>query len=112
MTVAMYFPPPKSMYEEANTFPLEVDGGLVTFTKAFKHLCSLVSNSLDDSAEVDTRFKSASAAFSTLRPQLFGCKSVKLRHKKGAYEGLVIGLLLYGSYSWSLTQELTTEACA
>ena len=105
-TEAMYFPPPRSSYEDANTLPLEVDGGLVTFTRAFKYLGSIISSNLDDSAEVDSRIKSASAAFASLRSQLFGCKNVKLAHKKGAYEGLVLGLLLYGSESWSLTQEL------
>ena len=105
-TEAMYFPPPRSSYEDANTLPLEVDGGVVTFTQAFKYLGSLVTSNLDDSAEVDARIRSASAAFASLRVQLFGCKAVKLTHKKSAYEGLVLGLLLYGSESWSLTQEL------
>ena len=105
-TEAMYFPPPRSSYEDANTLPLEVDGGAVTFTQAFKYLGSLVTSNLDDSAEVDARIRAASAAFALLRVQLFGCKAVKLVHKKSAYEGLVLGLLLYGSESWSLTQEL------
>ena len=48
----------------------------------------------------------AEAAFASLRVQLFGCNAVKLVYKKSAYEGLVLGLLLYGSESWSLTQEL------
>ncbi len=77
----MYFPHPKSLYQDTNTLPLEVDGGLTALAKAFKYLGSLVSISLDDSAEVDARIKSASAAFVQLRPQLYGprCKSVKLK---------------------------------
>ena len=55
---------------------------------------------------MDTRIKSASASFASLRVQLFSSKYVKLVHKKSAYEGLVLGLLLCGSESWSLTQEL------
>jgi hypothetical protein len=88
-TEAMFFPPPRCLYEDANTLPLEVDGGLVTFTRAFKYLGSLVTSNLDDSAEVDTRIKSASASFASLRVQLFSSKYVKLVHKKSAYEGLV-----------------------
>ncbi len=93
-TEAMYFSPPRSSYEDANTLPLKVDGGVVTFTQAFKYFGSLVTSNLVDSAEVDDRIRFASAAFASLRVQLFGCKAVKMTHKKGAYEGLVLGLLL------------------
>ncbi len=48
----------------ANILPFEVDGGLVTFAKAFNKLSSLVSSSLDDS---DALFRSASAALVSLR---------------------------------------------
>jgi hypothetical protein len=51
----MYFPPPRSSYEDANTLPLEVDGGVETFTQAFKYLGSLVTSNLDDSAEARGR---------------------------------------------------------
>ncbi len=74
----------------------------MTFTQAFKYLGSLVTSNLrdywsqvgDDLAEVDARIRSAYAAFTSLRVQLFGCKAFKLTHKKSAYEGLVLGLLL------------------
>ncbi len=91
--------------------PLKVDGGVVPFTQAFEHLGSLVTNNLDDSAEVDDSMRSAPAALASLRVQLFGCKVVKSANKNDAsagayYVNLVLGLLLYGSESWSLTQEL------
>ena len=105
-TEAMYFPPPRTSYQDANTLPLEIDGGVVTFTQSFKYLGSLLSSNMDDTADVEARVKAASAAFASLKPQLFGSKNVKLAYKTRAYEGLVLGLLLYGSEAWSLTQEL------
>ena len=33
-TEAMYFPPPQQLYQDANTLPLEIDGGCVTFTQS------------------------------------------------------------------------------
>ncbi len=71
-TKAMYFPPPRSSSEDASTLPIKVDGGAVTFTQSFKYLESLVTSNLDDSAEVDARIRAASAAFASLRVQLFG----------------------------------------
>lgn len=103
---AMYFPSPRSAYQEANTSPLDVDGGLVSFTQEFKYLGSIVTSNLDDTAEVEARVKSAAAAFASLRPQFFGSKLVRPPLKRNAYEGLVLGLLLYGSEAWSLTQNL------
>ncbi len=73
-TEATYFPQPRSSYEDANTLPFEVDGGAVTFSQAFKYLGNLVTSNLDYSAEEDARFNAASAAFASLRIQLFGCK--------------------------------------
>ena len=42
------FSAPKGSYEDANTLPLEVDGGVVTLTQAFKYLWSLVTRNLAD----------------------------------------------------------------
>ena len=69
----------------------------MTFTQLFKYLGILLSSNLDDTADVEARVKAASAAFASLKPQLFGSKNVKLAYKTRAYEGLVLGLLLYGS---------------
>ncbi len=81
----------------------------MTFTQAFKYPGSLATSNLDDSAELDAIIRSAPAVFASLRIQLFGCNDVKLAHKTIAYDGLVLGLLLYGSESWRLRKELRTK---
>jgi len=105
-TEAMYFPPAQSPYQDANTLPLDVDGGIVTFTQTFKYLGSLLTSDLCDSIEVDARIRSASAAFASLRQQFLSSKNIKPSHKARTYESLILGLLLYGSETWSLTNEL------
>lgn len=105
-TEAMYFPPPQQLYQDANTLPLEIDGGCVTFTQSFKYLGSVLTSDLDDSTEVEARIKSASAAFASMRSQLFSSRYVKPAHKAQTYESIVLGLLLYGSETWSLTEKL------
>ena len=66
----------------------------------------MLTFNLDDSAEVDAGVKSASAAFESLRKQLFGSKYIKLAYKTKAHEILVLGLLLYGCEAWRMTLEL------
>ena len=53
-TEAMYFPPPKSAYDQADTTQLNIDGGHVHFTKQFKYLGSILSSNLKDDDEIDS----------------------------------------------------------
>ena len=96
--------PPKQLYQDANTLPLEIDGGCVTFTQSFKYLDSILTSDLKDSTEVEARIKSASAAFASMRLQLFSSKYVKPAHKAQTYESIVLGLLLYGSGNMELVK--------
>ena len=102
-------PPPFQLCQDANTLQLEIDGGCVTFTQSFKYLGSILTSDLDDSTEVEARIKSASAAFASMRLQSFSSKYVKPAHKAQTYESIVMGLLLYGSETWSLTEQLKTR---
>ena len=45
---AMYFPLPKSAYDQADTTPLKIDGGHVHFTKRFKYLGSILYSNMKD----------------------------------------------------------------
>jgi hypothetical protein len=86
-TEAMYFPPPKSAYDQADTTPLNIDGGHVHFTKRFKYLGSILSSNLKDDDEIDARIKAGSAAFASVRKQFFGSRQIRAAHKRSAYEG-------------------------
>jgi hypothetical protein len=81
----------------------------VTFTQAFKYLGILATSNLDDFAEVVARIRAATAAFKRGELRLAQGTALRLCQagpQKKTYEGLVIGLVLYGSESWSLTQDL------
>ena len=64
-TEAMYFPPPRADYSNADTSRFDTrnaDGfttGFVDFTKEFKYLGSIIDSSLTSDADVDMRIKAA-----------------------------------------------------
>ena len=53
--------------------------------------------------EVDARIKAAGAAFASASKKFFTSKQIPLTHKKIAYEGLILSILLYGSECWALS---------
>jgi hypothetical protein len=61
---------------------------------------------MKDESEVELRIKSAQGAFSAIRTQFFSAKGIKNSHKKTAYEGLILSILLFGCESWSLPKLL------
>jgi hypothetical protein len=109
-TEAMFFPPPGVRYEDADTSPILIDigedTGEIPFTPVFKLLGSTLACNLKDDSEVELRIKSAQGAFSAIRTQFFSAKGIKNSHKKTAYEGLILSILLYGCESWSLPKLL------
>jgi hypothetical protein len=72
-TEAMYFPPPRRLYFDADTSRLDVPDqlgnpvGFIDFTTEFKYLGSIVHHSLTSDADVDKRIRSVSAAFRALK---------------------------------------------
>ena len=85
-TEAMYFPPPRAEYTEADTTRIDVldtsgvPVGFVDFTKEFKYLGSIVHYSPSSEADVDKRIKSATAAFGALK-NVFTNKHLDLKLK-------------------------------
>jgi hypothetical protein len=69
---AMYFPPPRRLYSDADTSRLDVLGylgnpvGFIDFTMKLKYLGSIVHRYLTSDADADERIRSASAAFGAL----------------------------------------------
>jgi hypothetical protein len=104
-TEAMFFPPPGVKYEDADLSPIAVHDGEITFTKTFKLLGSMLAYDLKDNEAIECRIKSAQGAFSAIRKQFFSAKGIKNSHKKTAYEGLILSILLYGCETWSLTKQ-------
>jgi hypothetical protein len=110
-TEAMFFPPPRRSYSEVNTLRLDVlDGtgnaiGFIDFTTTFKYLGSIVHHSLTSDADVDKRIRSASTAFGALKNILTN-KDIDLKVKGSVYVALCLSILLYGSETWCLRDEL------
>ena len=96
-TEAMYIPPADGNYDDADTSPLQVDGGLIPFTKHFTYLGSKISFDTSCVADVNTRIAKASAAFGALRTGVFSAKGINLKTKGKVYMALVVSILLYGS---------------
>jgi hypothetical protein len=68
-------------------------------------LGSMLAYDLKDNESIECRIKSAQRAFSAIRKQFFSAKGIKNSHKKTAYEGLILSILLYGCETWSLTKQ-------
>ena len=104
-TEAMYFPAPGEDYDDADTSPLEVDGGQVPFTRRFTYLGSVVASSLSSEPDVTVRINKATAVFGALRKCVFGTRDVSIDAKRQVYITLVLSVLLYGSECWTLRAE-------
>ena len=61
-TEAIYFPPPRVDYSNADTSRFTVCS--VDFTKEFKYLGSIIDSSCTSDANVDMQIKAATSAFS------------------------------------------------
>ena len=95
-TEAMYVPPAGSgaaEYDAEDTSPLEVDGGLVPFTKDFTYLGSNLSYTTSCVTDVDRRIAKAAGAFGALRKSVFCSKGISLRVKGKVYMALVVSIL-------------------
>ena len=104
-TEAMYVPPAggfRYAYGAEDTSPLEVDGGLVPFTKSFRYLGSLLSYNTSCVKDVNARTAKAAGVFGALRKVVFCANGVSLKAKAKVYMALVVSILLYGSECWAL----------
>jgi hypothetical protein len=72
-TEAVFIPPPRRLYSDADTSRLGVLDylgnviGFIDFTTEFKYLGSIVHHSPTSDSDVDKRIRSASAAFGALQ---------------------------------------------
>ena len=105
-TEAMYFPPPRTAYNEAaDTSRFYVDGtGFIDFCDKFKYLGSILHYSLTSDLDVDKRIASATAAFGALK-NTFNSKYLS-EELKEVYEALALPNLLYSCEAWSLREDL------
>eukprot|EP00966_Prymnesium_polylepis_P132592 3065255-Prymnesium_polylepis.1 len=71
----------------------------------FPYLGDVVSRGGGDEAAVDARIESGSKAFGALRGCIFS-SAITTDAKQAVYQAIVLSISLYGSETWSPTEEL------
>jgi len=103
-TEAMYFLPPRTAYEAADTSRFYVDGtGFIDFYEKLMYLGSILHYSLTSDADVDKRIASATASFGALR-NICNSKYLSEELRGEVYKALVLPTLFYGCKAWSLRE--------
>ena len=87
-----------------DTSDFQAGGGCIHFVDEFRYLGSIIHKDLDDAHDVKARIAQAGAAFGSLRRCFFSAKHVPIAHKRTAFTGLILAILLYGCESWALTK--------
>lgn len=105
-TEAMYFPPPRQHSDGGDQSNFTVADGFVSFTAEFCYLGSIIHQTLSSDADVDARITKARAAFGALRSCFFARTRVAGKDKGIVFVALCLSILLYGSESWCLREDL------
>ena len=102
----MFVPAPRQAHDEGDQTNFAVDDGFISFTDEFKYLGSLIHQSLTSDADVTAKLAKAAAAFGALRQCFFSNRLVRPKEKGQVYITLILTILLYGSESWCLREDL------
>ena len=73
---------------------------------SFSYLGTIITSDCKDCEDVLNRIKKAGNMFGALKKCLFGNKRICFTVKGKVYESLILSILLYGSESWCLTEDL------
>lgn len=105
-TEAMYFPPPRQHSDGGDQSNFTVADGFVSFTAEFRYLGSIIHQTLSSDADVNARIAGARAAFGALHSCFFARARVAGKDKGIVFVALCLSILLYGSESWCLREDL------
>ena len=114
-SVMLFCAAPRSKYVNPETYddvdlsPIAVDdrGGTVAVVDSAKYLGGiLTTDGKGDVRDVANRIKKASSAFGALRKCFFEKSYFSLDAKRQVYKVCVVSVLLYGSETWVLTEEM------
>ena len=109
-TEAVYFEAPGEDHSEANTSPVPVQNGYITYTDTFTYLGSKVTHNLDDRIDVEARKKQATKALGAMMKNVFNNPHLEVKNKRMLYLAILVNLLLWGSETWALLRKLIGEA--
>jgi len=108
-TECMVVPRPRTDYADYDTSDIVLaDGTYIHFTRSFRYLGVVLSSSINDEADVDSRIAAASGAFATLEAILLS-RHVKPHAKRAAYVSIVLPILLYGCEAWCPTESMLSK---
>jgi hypothetical protein len=103
-TEALYIAPPGSSATDADRSKIIVDHtdqGYVTFNQKFTYLGSIITEDLDDGAEIRARIGKANGILHSLN-NLWRSKGLSLNMKKQFFIATIVNILLWGCESLTL----------
>lgn len=112
-TEVLFVPAPKNTYIDPSNYDdkdlsnIKLDNeAFFPVVTSFCYLGSTLSYDCSDREDVDRRIVKASSAFGSISSEVFAWRNVSFKAKKTIYEGLILPVLLYGSETWCLTEDL------
>jgi hypothetical protein len=97
-TEALYIPPLGTEASDADRDKIVVDQtdqGYMTFNRRFTYLGSIITNDLEDSAEIHARIGKANGILHSLN-NLWRSKGLSVKMKKQLYVATVVNIILWG----------------
>ena len=82
------------------------NGAEVTYCQDFKYLGGTLDTEASDVTEITKRIRSASSIFGMMTKRIFGDRQISLVGKVVQFRSIVLGILLYGSETWTVTAAL------
>ena len=89
--------------------PLQLAGGSVVCVTDFQYLGSVVEAKGGVGKDVCERIAKASRAFGMLKEPVFRDRNLSITTKRLVYNSVVLGVLLYGSETWTTTRSITRK---
>ena len=112
-TEVLFVAAPSTVYNDPSTYDgrdlSQIELGNHRFLPVVSKFCylgSILTRNCKDEEDIKSRIQAAGNSFGALRKCLFTNQSISFPAKRTVYEGLILSILLYGSESWCLTEEL------
>ena len=87
--------------------PLVLEGGEVECVNDFKYLGSMLEANGGIVKEVGERIAKAARTFGALKGPVFSNSNLSCKTKRMVYKAVVLGVLLYGSETWTTKRNTT-----
>ncbi len=89
--------------------PIMLEGGEVECVTNFKYLGSVLEANGGVGMEVRKRIAKTARAFGALKGPIFNNSNLSYKTKRMVYKAVVLGILLYGSETWTTKHDATKK---